>query len=482
MMNNSTNRKFQILLALSLTVLLQACGSKVDCNNSKNKDNALEIIQSNLSNAVWYNQLGASLKGTPELSSIKTVSKNDELKQSQCNGKYSFTYNEKLRTIDVNYEIAYLQDKGESEVKVFVNEVIGGFIGLVGSEPPIRNGIEKKMDSKTGNLLSKTEWKNGVQDGLAEIYNPVTKKLISQINFVKGNKDGLQKEWTEDGSMQLVDLMWIAGKATGYQKFLNTDNGKLLVDLTWKDGKESGFITTGYLNFKHEEHFMKDGLLHGIYKEYDVDNIYDSNHNASSLKVYLATTANYKDGKLDGQQKTFDVNGKTTSEKNYKEGIEVAENTATVNGNASDTTTKGASEPEKNAPDTDKSITTRAGRLTVTGDSNDLKLLLNGKAISKSDGYALDIIKKYTIENNDVVLLMETTGGTACPAKYFFATITTPNGNAQISPQVGNCSDLASPVQQAAKIILTMPKMSGKGQDKYVYENGVISENGKIVK
>lgn len=130
----------------------------------------------------------------------------------------------------------------------------------------------------------------------------------------------------------------------------------------------------------------------------------------------------------------------------------------------------------------DKSVTTRAGKLAITGELNEMKLLFNGKKILDGGGLSLSLQKKYSVGDSDVVLAMDNSGGTACPVQYFFITVTGKANTAQLSPEFGTCSDLAKPSQKATKIMVMMPNMTGKGTSKYVYENGVVTENGKVVK
>lgn len=284
-----------------VALTLQGCGAKVDCNNDKTKATAIEIIQSQLSNAVWYREIGTALSGTPELTNIKTLTRNDELKKAECSAQYSFTYNAKARQIDVRYDLAYLQDKGAAEVKVVVDDVKSGLIGLVMKERPVKNGTEKVLDPKTGNLQHSIQWKNGVQDGPEEFYNQTNGKLIAQINFVGGKKNGAEKHWSSDGSTLLVDLNWADEKATGYEKQLDMD-GKVRVDLTWKDGKETGFLADGALSQPHTESHFKDGLLDGVKK------VYVNDHSAP-YALYLYKVENYKGGKIDGPVQYFRPDG-----------------------------------------------------------------------------------------------------------------------------------------------------------------------------
>jgi antitoxin component YwqK of YwqJK toxin-antitoxin module len=308
MSRKSCTEKFTIGLVLCLSALaLQGCGNKVDCNGNKIKESAIEIIQSHLNDAVWYKDMHAALSGTPELTSVKTLSHNEELKQGQCSAKYTFTYNGKQREIDVAYDLAYLQDKGETEVKVAVNDVKGGIMAIAMVERPIKNGVEKIVDPKTGNLDHTIEWKNGIQDGVNKFYNPANNKLVAQVNVVNNQKNGSEKRWSADGAVLLTDLNWADGKATGFEKMVDA-NGKLLTNLIWKDGKATGFQTTGDPKFAYDEYNFKDGQYDGVHKKYYTEVNYGDG------KVHVSHIENYKEGKLNGLAQDFSPAGKITQE------------------------------------------------------------------------------------------------------------------------------------------------------------------------
>jgi hypothetical protein len=131
----------------------------------------------------------------------------------------------------------------------------------------------------------------------------------------------------------------------------------------------------------------------------------------------------------------------------------------------------------------DNNLTVRGGKLTVVGESGsgEQKLMLNGKKLRDGDGHSLSFEQKFTVGEKDVVLIINNSGGTACPVQYFFVSVS-PQGNAKLSPEFGTCSDLAKPNQSGLKIAITMPKMSGTGNAKYVYENDTVFENGRAIK
>lgn len=110
----------------------------------------------------------------------------------------------------------------------------------------------------------------------------------------------------------------------------------------------------------------------------------------------------------------------------------------------------------------------------------DSSLSYNGKIIPlEEDIMSVGIVGKYNNLNKDVILFSQTTGGTACPATYFFLTIDA--SGAKKSNDFGTCSDLAKVSPGTSEIVVTMPSMQGK-LTKYVYKQGQVFENGKLAK
>lgn len=107
-------------------------------------------------------------------------------------------------------------------------------------------------------------------------------------------------------------------------------------------------------------------------------------------------------------------------------------------------------------------------------------LAYNGKVIPlEEDIMTVKVVGKYNNLNKDVVLFSQTTGGTACPATYFFVTVDA-SGATKSNP-FGTCSDLAKVTPSTGEIVVTMPSMKGKST-KYVYKEGQVFENGKLAK
>ena len=87
----------------------------------------------------------------------------------------------------------------------------------------------------------------------------------------------------------------------------------------------------------------------------------------------------------------------------------------------------------------EKSVKTRFGVLSVNEETR--TLLFKGKPVlvSVEGNNSLSIVANFELGKNDVVLL-QNTGGTACPALYTFITITATSIRA--TPEFGTCSNI----------------------------------------
>ncbi|WP_410497719.1 toxin-antitoxin system YwqK family antitoxin [Chitinibacter sp. S2-10] len=305
-------RSYRGLLCLPAVLLFSGCFSSVDCNSSDAKDTALRVIANELDKAAWYQDVKLALEGTPLLEDIKTISKSDSPKAVVCQANYSFTYNGKPHSINVDYDVSYLEDKGDIEVAVAANDLKSRLIAIATVEAPIKNGEQIVTDPSTRQMAKKLNWKNNKLEGVQELYNPSNQAMIAQIHYVNGQKDGEEKGWSEDGQTQLVALNWVNGKPTGYEKRLF--EGKVVTDIQWKDGLQNGVrsdhtITTGV----YTEMPYKNGLKDGIAK------VYEYLHRDSTSAV-LARTDPYVKDILHGIRKTYSGNGTVVSEEPFVNG------------------------------------------------------------------------------------------------------------------------------------------------------------------
>ena len=87
----------------------------------------------------------------------------------------------------------------------------------------------------------------------------------------------------------------------------------------------------------------------------------------------------------------------------------------------------------------EKSVKTRFGTLAIN--PNNPRLLFNGKPVlpGVEGNNSLSIVASYELGNADVVLV-QNTGGSACPAMYTFVTLS--KTSLRATPEFGTCSDI----------------------------------------
>ena len=124
-------------------------------------------------------------------------------------------------------------------------------------------------------------------------------------------------------------------------------------------------------------------------------------------------------------------------------------------------------------------ISTRFGDVKTDGNG---ELQFKGKVVSPvvsivSSAYVLATFK---LQTSDVVFISQAAGNT-CPGQFVYVTVT-PEG-AKSTPVFGTCyDDNIKPVQVGESIAFAMKKLGGKGSVRYIYERGVMFEDGKPVK
>ncbi|MCG9055158.1 hypothetical protein LH442_03985 [Laribacter hongkongensis] len=305
---NTLLKKLQLPLLSVCSVGLVACAKQVDCNSDDAKKDTVEILQSNLEQAAWYKDVKLAISNPPVLENIKTIAMDEQKKNAQCRGVYSFVYNQKPQQFDVDYNLTYLEDKKNAEVKVNVGNVKASFVALVISNPPIKNGEQKILDEKTGGVYQVLHWKDNFLEGMQETFNPENNALIHRFNAIAGKKTGVEQAWSPDGKQLLIDLNWIDGKPNGVEKQIRASDGKLLTDVVWKDGNATGFIYD-----KNTETITqyKDGNKNGTRKSFSP---------MAGGREYVRKVENFKNNELDGVTQEFDENGRVTNETRYVQG------------------------------------------------------------------------------------------------------------------------------------------------------------------
>ncbi|MFG6455883.1 hypothetical protein [Roseateles sp. BYS96W] len=120
----------QILLGVAATGLtLTALSSIFDagalsCNDRSTKSQVLEIIDSHLETARWYQEAkDKGIVGTRKISEVRTTRSDKDLDRYACAAKYTFDIKGRTREVDFTYDVDYLEDEQKSHVLVDVNTV-----------------------------------------------------------------------------------------------------------------------------------------------------------------------------------------------------------------------------------------------------------------------------------------------------------------------------------------------------------------------
>ncbi len=141
----------------------------------------------------------------------------------------------------------------------------------------------------------------------------------------------------------------------------------------------------------------------------------------------------------------------------------------------------------------EKSLKTRFGVVSVREDGN--LLLFKGKPVVPAieGNSSLAIVAHYEIGPSDVLLLQDT-GGTACPALFHFITVSA--AGLKATPEFGTCSDIIYPTMNAetATVTVAMLRFMGPAQSEaekqkaymtktvFRFANGQVMENSKPAK
>lgn len=136
----------------------------------------------------------------------------------------------------------------------------------------------------------------------------------------------------------------------------------------------------------------------------------------------------------------------------------------------------------------EKSESTRFGKVSIRESDN--RVMFRGAAVAPAlaDANPLTIVAKYEVGARDVVLLQET-GGVACPALFWFVTVTA--HGVSTTDSFGSCSDVIYPRFKGTQVTVSMPGFAGpfqsireKEQAKrtrldFVFADGKLTVKGK---
>lgn len=120
-------------------------------------------------------------------------------------------------------------------------------------------------------------------------------------------------------------------------------------------------------------------------------------------------------------------------------------------------------------------IITKQGVLSVKKEGDFSILSIGEKVIKKEETFGFSIEKKITTDSREIFLVMNNSGGAACPVQFFFVEIAE-NSRAIASEEFGTCTDIVEASVKDGIILVSMSYANGK-KTKYSLKNNKVTES-----
>lgn len=109
-----------ISMSILTTAILTGCGGTSDCTDSDVKDTVVSIILNEVHKAQWGKEIfSKGLVDDFEVTRIKTTDYDEKLDRYTCAATFTFTFNGKEQSKDIQYVNSYLEEEGDTEVAVY---------------------------------------------------------------------------------------------------------------------------------------------------------------------------------------------------------------------------------------------------------------------------------------------------------------------------------------------------------------------------
>lgn len=119
-----TPKPIAAVVVLSLACGLTACGSNhLTCNDEEAKKEVLEVIHSHIDNVGGFDSRIKPHLGKRYLSNVSTTESDKELGRYSCTATYNYEFKKKTRTVQISYDLKYLEDQKKSQASVSVQRV-----------------------------------------------------------------------------------------------------------------------------------------------------------------------------------------------------------------------------------------------------------------------------------------------------------------------------------------------------------------------
>lgn len=122
--STSMPKPIAAIVALTLACGLTACGSNhLTCNDEEAKKEVLEVIHSHIDNIGGFDSRIKPHLGKRYLSNVSTTESDKELGRYSCTATYNYEFKNKTRTVQISYDLKYLEDQKKSQASVSVQRV-----------------------------------------------------------------------------------------------------------------------------------------------------------------------------------------------------------------------------------------------------------------------------------------------------------------------------------------------------------------------
>ncbi|MBB6248990.1 toxin-antitoxin system YwqK family antitoxin [Rhodanobacter sp. A1T4] len=162
------------------------------------------------------------------------------------------------------------------------------FTGTVEWANQIPDALQQYWTNAVGQTLSnnlatcKTQYKNGVMDGLATCSTSSGQKAF-ELTYQHEAYEGDSKLYNPNSGVLIREFHWSAGRLNGTAKIYTDDGKQLLQEVSWKDGAQNGRVRTWDVNGTPIS-----------------DSIWSNGKIVSGKYAQNTGVAEYKDGQLDG--------------------------------------------------------------------------------------------------------------------------------------------------------------------------------------
>jgi len=284
------------------------------------------------------------------------------------------------------------------------------------------------------NYTSSTHFSDGQLDGEIENHSVATGKLIYRVRFTHGVVDGDEASFDPQTGNQTLAAHYAHGARQGDLVQYAADGKQVLYKASFDHGQQIG----------SEERFDP----------------------GTGQRVLLR---HWDNGELNGKSQEWEPDGRL-------KGTIVYAHNGIVSEHSGDDAVTPTPEPTP-VPIPDDVVKLRGGELRIEHHEENPVLLVNNQRLYAPETFALNIEKTFQLTDADVVLVMNDSGGIACPSQFVLVTVPL-QGAPKVSQEFGTCNDEVTTSQNQGVISVTMADLTIRSKKTtYRFANGAMTES-----